>query len=134
MRVPQLDSSLSQPPVHRPRVNPHSSADPVHRPASLVELDGFVYPLGRQALHAHGYALSFEQTAHCLSIDPELSTQLVHRGPGSVPLDELLYFVIPQPSHLTRQWLLSARYDRVVQVWRLGEQLLQPPNLLVGLE
>lgn len=90
MGVSGGDAAFTQLVQHGGVVDARMLADSRQGPAELVEVDGVIDLLGREAAVAHRHAVPVEDVADGSPFDAEPVTEFVHRRSGLVAGDQLL--------------------------------------------
>jgi hypothetical protein len=105
-------------------------ADSCQGPAEVVEVDGVVDLLGREAAAAHRYAVPVEDVADRPPFDAEPFTEFVHRRAGPVVGDQLLYLIGTELSSPARPVPLDQARLRSIEAEKLLAELFQCSDLV----
>lgn len=123
------DASFAQLVEHGGVVDAQVVADSGQGPAEVVEVDGIVDLVRREAAAAHRHAVPMEDGAHRSPFDPEPVTELVHRRPGRVSGDQLLDLIGVELSGAARAVALDRRRLGRVEAGKLRTELFQCSDL-----
>jgi hypothetical protein len=105
-------------------------ADSGERPAEVVEVDGVVDLVGREAAAAHWHAVSVEDVADGSPFDPELNAQFVDCRAGLVAGDQLLDLIAAELPATAGTVPLGRRWEGRVEAGELLTELFQGFDLV----
>ena len=130
MAVPGRDAAFAQLVQHGGVVDAQVIADSGQGPAEVVEVDGVVDLLRREATAAHRHAVPMEDAADRPPLDAEPVTELVHRRAGPVVGDQLLDLIGAELPGAARAVPLDRRRLGGIEAGKLLAELFQGSELV----
>lgn len=130
MAVSRGDAAFAQLVQHGGVVDPEVVADSREGPAEVVEVDGVVDLLGREAAAAHLHAVPMEDVADRSPFDAEPVAEFVHRRAGSVVGDQLLDLLGVELPGAAGEVPLDRRRLGCIEAGKLLTKLFQGSDLV----
>ena len=130
MGVAGGDAAFAQFVQHGGVVDAEVVTDSGQRPAEVVQVDGVVDLVGREAAAAHGHAVPVEDGADRSPFDAEPVTELVHRRAGPVVGDQLLDLIGTELPSTARPVALDQAWLGGIEAGELLPELFQGPDLV----